>query len=338
MNFPGRALECAAPGLPRPAGTVTEVSLSDKGPKDEPGKGPGGGERIAKVMARAGLCSRREAEVWIGQGRVSVDGEVLKSPAVTVNAENQVLVDGKPLPEAEAPRIWRYHKPRDQVTSNYDPAGRPTVYDALPPDMPRVLSIGRLDINSEGLLLFTNDGGVKRRLELPSSGWTRRYRVRVYGQVDQKTLAKLAEGVTVEGVAYGPIEASLERAGRTNAWLSMALKEGKNREIRRVCEHLGLKVSRLIRLSYGAFQLGSLGPGEVREIPAKVVREQLGLADAENPSGGYAKAKSRTKKRPPKRDPKRSKAKQEGKPGGPDKKPDKKAGKARGHADRRRPA
>lgn len=308
--------------------------MSDKGPKSQAGKEPGKGERIAKVMARAGLCSRREAEVWIGQGRVSVDGQVLKSPAVTVGADNQVLVDGEPLPEAEAPRIWRYHKPRDQVTSTHDPAGRPTVFDALPPDMPRVLSIGRLDINSEGLLLFTNDGGVKRRLELPSSGWTRRYRVRVYGQVDQKTLAKLADGVTVEGIAYGPIEATLERAGRTNAWLMMALKEGKNREIRRVCEHLGLKVSRLIRLSYGAFQLGSLGPGEVREIPAKVVREQLGLADAENPSGGYAKAKSKSKPRP--------KATGKFKSGGPatDRSQNRPAdkGKKRSHANRRRPA
>jgi len=308
--------------------------VSDKGPKGQPGKGPGKGERIAKVMARAGLCSRREAEVWIGQGRVSVDGQVLKSPAITVSDDNRVLVDGKPLPEVEAPRIWRYHKPRDQVTSTHDPAGRPTVFDALPPDMPRVLSIGRLDINSEGLLLFTNDGGVKRRLELPSNGWTRRYRVRVYGQVDQKTLSKLAEGVTVEGIAYGPIEATLERAGHTNAWLMMALKEGKNREIRRVCEHLGLKVSRLIRLSYGAFQLGSLGPGEIREIPAKVVREQLGLADAENPSGGYAKAKSKSKSRP--------KATGKFKSGGPatDRSQNRPAdkGKKRSHANRRRPA
>jgi 23S rRNA pseudouridine2605 synthase len=234
------------------------------------------GERIAKRIARAGLCSRREAERWIAQGRVAVDGETLTSPAVTVTAANRVTVDGEPLGAAEATRLWRFHKPPGLVTTNRDPQGRPTVFDRLPDHLPRVLSVGRLDLNSEGLLLLTNDGGLARYLELPATGWKRRYRVRVHGRVQESDLAKLAGGIEVEGVQYGAIEAALDRQQGANAWLTMSLREGKNREIRRVCEHLGWTVNRLIRTGYGPFQLGALKAGEVAEVPDKVLREQLG--------------------------------------------------------------
>lgn len=234
------------------------------------------GERIAKVMARAGLCSRRDAERWIADGRVSVDGRVLDTPAFLVTPETKVLVDGMPLPRSEEPRLWRYYKPGGLVTTARDPRGRPTVFDSLPPGLPRVISVGRLDITSEGLLLLTNHGALKRYLELPSTGWVRRYRVRAHGTPTPQQLASLAEGVTVEGVHYGPIQASIERQQGGNCWLAMALTEGKNREVRRVCEHFGLKVNRLIRVAYGPFQLGELEPGEAREMPARVLREQLG--------------------------------------------------------------
>jgi 23S rRNA pseudouridine2605 synthase len=236
-------------------------------------------ERIAKVLARAGLCSRRDAERWIANGRVIVDGRVLTSPAVTVTADSDIRVDGKPLPARERPRLWRYHKPAGLVTSHRDEKGRPTVFDALPKELPRLVSVGRLDLNSEGLLLLTNDGGLARRLELPSTGWIRRYKVRVHGEVEPDRLAALANGVTIEGVSYGPIRASLERRQGSNAWIAMALREGKNREVRRVLEHLGFQVTRLIRLSYGPFQLGNLPRGAVDEVPKKVLAEQLGDAD-----------------------------------------------------------
>jgi len=233
-------------------------------------------ERIAKVLARAGLCSRRDAERWIAEGRVAVDGAVLTSPALTVTAENQIRVDGKPLPEPDLPRLWRYHKPAGLVTTHRDEKGRPTVFAALPPELPRLVSIGRLDLNSEGLLLLTNDGGLARRLELPATGWLRRYKVRVHGEVDENRLAALAGGVTIDGIAYGPIRAALARVRGSNAWVEMALREGKNREIRRVLEHLGLAVTRLIRLSYGPFQLGNLARGDIKEVSRKVLAEQLG--------------------------------------------------------------
>jgi 23S rRNA pseudouridine2605 synthase len=233
-------------------------------------------ERIAKVMARAGLCSRRDAERWIAEGRVTVDGTVLTSPAVTVTAESEIRVDGKPLPGAERARLWRYHKPAGLVTTHRDERGRPTVFAALPAGLPRLVSIGRLDLNSEGLLLLTNDGALARRLELPATGWVRRYRVRVHGLVDPQRLAALARGVTVEGIAYGPIRAVLDRQQGSNAWLTLSLQEGKNREVRRVLEHLGHPVTRLIRLAYGPFQLGRLARGEIEEVPQKVLREQLG--------------------------------------------------------------
>jgi len=233
-------------------------------------------ERIAKVIARAGLCSRREAERLIAAGRVAIDGIRLDSPATTGPPGATVTVDGKPLPEPERARLWRYHKPKGVITTARDPQGRPTVFAQLPASLPRVLTIGRLDIASEGLLLLTNDGAVKRRLELPATGWTRRYRVRVHGKADPERLRALARGVRIGEIDYGPMAARLERQAGANAWLDVALKEGKNREVRRVLEHVGLTVNRLIRIGYGPFQLGHLAPGEVREVSAKVLREQLG--------------------------------------------------------------
>jgi 23S rRNA pseudouridine2605 synthase len=233
-------------------------------------------ERIAKLLSRVGLCSRRDAERWITAGRVSVDGQVLTTPAVTVTAANEVRVDGAPLPAPERPRLWRYHKPSGLVTTHRDEKDRPTVFSALPKDMPRVISVGRLDLTSEGLLLLTNDGALARRLELPATGWIRRYKVRVHGEVDPDRLAALEKGVTIDGIAYGPIRAALERQQGSNAWIALALREGKNREVRRVLEHLGLPVTRLIRLSFGPFQLGNLARGEVAEVPRKVLAEQLG--------------------------------------------------------------
>jgi 23S rRNA pseudouridine2605 synthase len=233
-------------------------------------------ERIAKVIARAGLCSRRDAERWIADGRVSVNGNTLESPAFTVGTEDRILVDGKPLPVPEAPRLFLYHKPTGLVTTARDEKDRPTVFDNLPPGLPRVISVGRLDLNSEGLLLLTNDGGLARYLELPANAMKRRYRVRVHGTIKPTQLAALARGVTVDGVKYGPIDARMERAqSGANVWLSVTLQEGKNREIRKVMAHLGLQVSRLIRTAYGPFELGELAPGEAREVEARIVRQRL---------------------------------------------------------------
>jgi 23S rRNA pseudouridine2605 synthase len=255
------------------------------------------GERIAKVIARAGLCSRREAERLIAAGRVAIDGDTIASPALTVLPGQRVTVDGEALPAAEPTRLWRFHKPEGVLTTASDPQGRRTVYDLLPPGLPRLMPVGRLDLNSAGLLLFTNDGALKRRLELPATGWRRRYRVRVYGRPEAARLAALAKGVTVEGVDYGPIAARLDSQSGANAWLTMTLVEGKNREIRRVCEHLGLTVNRLIRVAYGPFQLGKLAEGALDEVPAKVLREQLGLG-----GGATGKAKmSETKPDPAKK-------------------------------------
>jgi 23S rRNA pseudouridine2605 synthase len=256
-------------------------------------------ERIAKVIARAGLCSRREAERWINDGRVRVDGKTLDSPALTVDATSIILVNGKLLPQAQETRLWRYHKPTGLVTSHSDPQGRPTVFEKLPSTMVRVISIGRLDLNSEGLLLLTNDGELARRLELPSTGWVRRYRVRVRGTVDQNKLTPLQNGVTVAGIKYDAIEAALDSETRTNAWLTVALIEGKNREIRKVMEHLDLRVNRLIRLSYGPFQLGKLERGQIDEVPGKILREKMSedgpKATGKFRGAGWAKAKKAPK-------------------------------------------
>lgn len=236
------------------------------------------GEKIAKVIARAGLCSRRDAERLVAEGRVKLDGKVLASPAERVRPGQIVLVDGRPIAEPEPARLFRYHKPRGVLTAARDTDGRPTIYDTLPPNLPRLMPVGRLDINSEGLLLLTNDGELKRRLELPATGWIRRYKVRAFGEITDEQLAKLSKGITVEGIAYGPIEARLERVQGDNCWITMALREGKNREVRRVLGHLGLDVNRLIRLTYGPFQLGNLGKRLIEEVPPKVLREQLGGA------------------------------------------------------------
>jgi 23S rRNA pseudouridine2605 synthase len=235
-----------------------------------------GGERVAKVLARAGLCSRREAEQWIAAGRVVVNGETLTTPAVVVGANDRVAVDGKPLPSRERTRLWLFHKPRGLVTTTRDATGRRTVFEGLPPELPRVVTVGRLDINTEGLLLLTNDGGLARILELPSTGWLRRYRVRAHGRTHQADLDRLAGGVTIGGVRYAAMEATLDRIQGSNLWLTISLREGKNREVKRVLTHLGLSTNRLIRVSYGPFQLGELAVGAVREIRGKVLREQLG--------------------------------------------------------------
>ena len=234
------------------------------------------GERIAKVMSRAGLASRRDAEEWVTQGRVTVNGRVINSPALDVTANDVIAVDGKPLPPRERTRLFMFHKPRGLMTTHADPEGRPTVFDNLPEGLPRLISIGRLDFNTEGLLLLTNDGGLARALELPDTGWLRRYRVRAHGEVTQAQLDELKKGVEVEGVKYGSIDATLERDQGANVWLVFAIREGKNREVRNVMAHLGLEVNRLIRVSYGPFQLGELEEGQVEEVKTRVLREQLG--------------------------------------------------------------
>ena len=232
--------------------------------------------RIAKAMARAGLCSRREAERWIADGRVNVNGRVLTTPAFEVNAKDKVLVDGKPLPGKEPPRLWRYHKPKGLVTTHSDPQGRPTVFEKLPPELPRVVSVGRLDFNTEGLLLLTNDGALARHLELPANAWVRRYRVRARGRVTPADLDKLKDGVEVEGVRYGPIEATVDSVQGANMWLSIAIREGKNREVRTILSSLNLTVNRLIRVSFVPFQLLDLAPGAVELVKRRTLVEQLG--------------------------------------------------------------
>jgi len=289
-------------------------------------------ERIAKVMARAGLCSRREAERWIGEGRVKINGETLETPAHTVTDKDLVLVDGKPLPDKQETRLWRYHKPPGLVTTHKDPEDRETVFDRLPPELGRVISIGRLDLNTEGLLLLTNDGEVARKLELPSTGWTRRYRVRVHGRVDEKALANLKNGVTIDGVRYASIQATIDETGeekkKANTWLMIALTEGKNREIRKVMEHLGLDVNRLIRVSYGPFQLSALPKGAVEEVAPKTLKAQLGLGNTPQGEGRAVRKDKGTKSKgkgtpPPKRPKRRAADRSTAKPGKP-------------HADRRR--
>jgi 23S rRNA pseudouridine2605 synthase len=238
--------------------------------------------RIAKAIAHAGLCSRRDAEALIADGRVAVNGKMLTTAAHLVSPSDKITVDGTPLPEPVATRLWRYYKPRGLVTSHKDPQGRKTVFEALPPGLPRVVSVGRLDLNTEGLLLLTTDGALARHLELPSTAWLRRYRVRAHGRVSQQALDALREGVTIDGVRYSPVEARLDREQGSNLWLTISLREGKNREVKRIAEHLGLTVNRLIRVSFGPFTLGDLAEGGVEEVKRRVLRDQLGqkLADA----------------------------------------------------------
>jgi 23S rRNA pseudouridine2605 synthase len=238
------------------------------------------GERIAKHLARAGIASRRDAEKLIAEGKVRKNGKVVESPATFILPGDRVSVEGKTVAAAERTRLFRHHKPDGVVTTHKDPQGRPTVFEKLPAAIGRVVSVGRLDLTSEGLLLLTNDGALARKLELPSNGWLRRYRVRVFGAIDEHALRQLARGVTIDGVAYGPIEAGLDSRKGGNAWLTVSLKEGKNREIRRVMQHLGLQVTRLIRVAYGPFQLGVLPKGAVEEVHPKIMREQLGIGEA----------------------------------------------------------
>jgi 23S rRNA pseudouridine2605 synthase len=237
---------------------------------------PHKGERIAKVIARAGLASRREAELWITAGRVAVNGTPIASPAFNVTEQDRITVDGEPLPERERTRLFLYHKPRGLMTTHADPQGRATIFQHLPDHLPRLISVGRLDYNTEGLLLLTNDGALARVLELPATGWLRRYRVRAHGTVTQDQLDALHNGVTISGIHYSAIEAAIDRVQASNLWLNFAIREGKNREVRNVLDHLGLVVTRLIRVSFGPFQLRELGEGAVDEVPTRVLREQLG--------------------------------------------------------------
>jgi len=236
----------------------------------------GRGERIAKVIARAGLASRREAEEWISAGRVAVNGAIVASPALNVSDSDRISVDGEPLPERQRTRLFLYYKPRGLLTSHSDPQGRPTIFQRLPKHLPRLISVGRLDFNTEGLLLLTNDGALARVLELPATGWLRRYRVRAHGSVTQAHLDQIRGGITISGIRYGAIEASIERQQGSNVWLTFAIREGKNREVRNVLGHLGLTVTRLIRVSFGPFQLGELAEGAVEEVPTRMLLEQLG--------------------------------------------------------------
>ncbi len=235
------------------------------------------GERIAKRMARAGLCSRREAESWIEMGKVKVNGKKITSPALNVTETDLIEVNGQTVGAKEPTSLWLYHKPAGLMTTHKDPEGRPTVFERLPKAMPRVVSVGRLDINSEGLLLLTNDGTLARKLELPSTGWIRRYRVRAYGGITESMITEAKQGAIVEGVQYGSVEIVLESQKGNNSWLQVSLSEGKNREIRRIFEHYGLQVSRLIRVSYGPFQLGAMHSGEVKEVTGKQLRSFITL-------------------------------------------------------------
>ena len=272
---------------------------------------PDGGERIAKVLARAGICSRRDAERLIEDGKVKVNGRVLDTPAFKVTALDEIVVGDRVVPAQEPTRLWKYHKPTGLVTTHKDPEGRTTVFQSLPKDMPRVVSIGRLDLNSEGLLLLTNDGALARHLELPHTGWVRRYRVRVFGKLAQSDLDRLTEGVSIDGKKLSADEATLERQQGGNAWVRISLREGKNREVRRMMEALGCVVNRLIRVSYGPFQLGKLKQGDVEVISTRILRDQLGAKQKEfnlpkdgvqrDATSGKPASKGKPKARPPQR-------------------------------------
>jgi 23S rRNA pseudouridine2605 synthase len=253
------------------------------------------GDRIAKVLARSGLSSRREAETIIQAGRVTVNGKTINSPALNVLPSDRIMVDGKELAQPDPPRLWRYYKPRGLVTTERDPQGRATIFSKLPDNLPRVLSVGRLDINTEGLLLLTNDGGLKRYLELPETGWLRRYRVRAYGRPDQRKLLELKKGVTLEDVHYRGVDVDVERQQGGNVWLTISLREGKNREVKKLLSYVGLEVNRLIRLSFGPFQLGNLETGAVEEVPRRVLRQQLGSTWSDIAEGRVPQVKPKTR-------------------------------------------
>jgi len=265
-----------------PSGEPNDEAMS--GQNDHSGPG----ERVAKVIARAGLASRREAEAWIAAGRVAVNGEAIASPARNVMQSDRITVDGVPLPARERTRLFLYHKPHGLLTTHADPGGRPTIFQRLPKGLPRLISVGRLDLNTEGLLLLTNDGGLARTLELPATGWLRRYRVRAHGRVAQDQLAALRQGITIDGVRYGAIEATLDRAQGSNVWLTFAIREGKNREVKNVLGHLGLAVNRLIRVSFGPFQLGELPEGAIEEVRTRALRDQLGERLAHSAGADFA--------------------------------------------------
>jgi 23S rRNA pseudouridine2605 synthase len=275
------------------------------------------GERIAKVIARAGLASRREAEAWIAAGRVSVNGAIITSPALNVTDADKIVVDGTPLRQRERTRLFLYHKPRNLVTTHSDERGRPTIFGALPKSLPRLISVGRLDLNTEGLLLLTNDGELARTLELPQTAWLRRYRVRALGRVNQEALDKLRDGVTVNGMRYGAIDATFDREQGANVWLTFGIREGKNREVRNVVEYLGLKVNRLLRISFGPFELGELERGDVKELSPDEIRSALGdLAlgiDLDGPVLAR-EAPSRKTRRPPPEPPREERAPRREKP------------------------
>lgn len=275
---------------------TNKTTLSQTDPKS-------GAMRIAKAIARAGICSRREAERFITSGRVSVNGNKIDSPALNVTSKDNILVDGKPLPEMEPIKLWRFHKPKGLVTTQKDEKNRKTIFEALPKDMPRCISIGRLDINTEGLLLLTNDGELARHLELPSTGWLRRYKVRANGTITQDKFDDLKKGITIEGIKYGAIDAQLVKTQGANCWFTMGLREGKNREIKRIATHLGLNVNRLIRLSYGPFMLGDLKAGDVEQVKSHILADQLGPKAAQQfklkPSTNQAKAKKTSRKKLP---------------------------------------
>lgn len=265
-------------------------------------KDPKQGERIAKVIARAGRASRREAERLIEAGKVTLNGKPVERAALNVLPSDKIEVDGVPLSAPEPPRLWLYHKPTGLVTTARDEQGRATVFDDLPEDMPRVMTVGRLDLNSEGLLLMTNDGGIKRKLELPSTGWLRRYRVRVKGRPDEATLEPLRKGLEIEGERFQPMTVTIDRQTGANAWVTVALREGRNREVRRAMEAVGLLVNRLIRVSYGPFQLGQLKPGQVEEVRPRILRDQLGLQPPKEEKPGRGKPTRRRKPKATNRD------------------------------------